>query len=1464
MDSSSSSKVTVEYHDPSGVFPLVSRDILSRLPLRNLNWQSQNRPLRQIKSLHVDFVADKDTKAALRPTTSRNDSNGPNSFDIVRGSGDARKNVVKERKHQIPGFRTSPYLKICVLRCDDKENYKDSARNQTRDWVREHAQPVGKTDHDAFEWMLLHVVVPDTVAASEPRWREGTKDPDELKERKPGAKLTIGKSTRTVFDRLRADFNDSGKTGVDRVAQIRIPKDRAPADLLPTPAVAETHEENAEEQQKTWNDWTAKLKSLILGPFDRRVRQYEADIAEQEARRSMPGWNFCTFFVHKEGLAKALESIGLVEDALAIYDELSLGLEAVLRDIAAGHTLGTATSFAAYTDDIKERIIGTAHDETNGTHHDITNDKRDIAALFDKDYRDKIVRSDISVFDFTCYLFSRQKALILRLANARAIRMQLDASANKEGGEDLVLTSEVCWRASNFIHNAARVLRQDLLARADHESKFGSHAETESLVCSWTWAVAGLVLHETAAPALEAITATHTAFQPNGKPRRPTLTMGLGANVHPQRTSSLPTNKLDPGEPQHSSSASGADEDTTPRPQTSAGVEVGKPSALPGQAELATYRAELIVMRRKMLEQLARRLDWHAGWAGTIKSRLSGSRTVDLERQQTSPRILDNADDQLPLHALGPSLRSVLSDKGNFEVVYERLTNFAIRHYYAATLSKPVETCLGDIAMLKCQQEDYEQAASCFQHIIPLMATDGWNLSEVEALDAYCKCLKSLHRTEEYVRHGLKMLEKVAERNMRLPRLHSGAATSTVSAQEISVDLSGLFTDLAAATEQLQQDVVSPLKSFFCDIKLDTQVAHHTDSDGFSLGFSVRNVQEYDCEIEQITARLVHHEDSVHEVLLTNREPVTLKPGSNQLELVANIVTHGPYLIDQIMLRTKKLCFVEELRPPLQPTPLGFTEAKPPTVTIRDNERTPPFVFVYPPARAFSADLRRTKNIHIDKPRHFEISLESAENDISSLDVKLRPTSAGLRIHLADAVMDGIELRTAETPKPGQLTLSSMSSASVAVVTIPYTVEHANRDVTLRLEIDYHTAKGTFTFLKSIALANELPLDVDVNDIFHLDTLYSNFEVRTTASMPFSVLEATLDDSAIFAVEAPPSLPLPLTVFRTQPLNLVYKVTRKETAASNVLKRAAALSLAVRYQAIDELLVEQIRKTFVHDLMESRFRRYARLLEPILIQRLHTFIKGADLEMIALLGESEVPSFRAIGWLEIISSLPATLQQPLAAWLERWHDSKRTTNLLNETADLASQSITISVDVPNIDMVFATSLGLQVEAPALGSPIVVLGQPIGAIVHIRNTSQWSAKNVFPRVPTFTLQGEEGAKTTYACDIVAESDTWIIGGKRRSHFVPTDGNEHSFAVLLIPLRAGLCALPTVEVQQESTDPEANAEDVAVSVSCETHYESAGLVVHVIHDRRTVDIHIAESPSVASPPPSPEIATTKEVG
>ncbi|KAI5367908.1 hypothetical protein Slin15195_G030420 [Septoria linicola] len=1423
----SNSKVTVEYHDPSGVFPLVWQDIAAKLPLRNLNWQSPPRPLRQIKSLHLDFVPDKQTKATLRPYVGRTDSDGPqNSIDIVRSGAKA----TKERRHQIPGFRSSAYLKVYVLRCDDKDAYKQSEQRRIREWLKEVAQSDSKQDHDASEWLILHVVVPDTIAASEPRWRESSKDPDDLKERKSGPKL-IGKSTRTVFDRLRADFNDS-KSGVDRIAQIRIVKQEAPADLLPTPAVAPTYEETAQERENAWNDLVSKLKSLILGPFDRRVRQYEIDIADQEERRSLPGWNFCTFFIHKEGLAIALESIGLVEDALAIYDELSLGLEVVLREMASGQAKGTATSFADHTNDIQPRIFGPPESTPSGVSNGLVNEKHDAQLLFTKDYRDQILRSNISVFDFMCYIFHRQKALILRLANAQSARLE---DAGREGGEDLVLTAEVCWRASNFIHVAARALRQDQ-AHGDVPP-----ATAEGLVCSWTWAVAGQVLAETAVPALLDLTNKGVHQLTNGAVKRPATSTGIGANTHPQRTSSLPDAQaaVDMARPPALRQAPNG----ISRPATGTGADSQMNVGLPGQADLATYRAELILMRRRVLEQLARFHGWYAGSAFAKHARTSKLDDLPLE-DASKPSDDSHKDEQspLPLDSLGPFLRSALASKRAFETAYEKLTGTAIKHFGTATQYNSAERLLGDLAMLKCQQDDWLSAATYFEGVAAHETYAGWDMMDLERLSTYTYCLKRLNRKQEFVRGTLALLARTSRQRRALEPSRTPTKSPLHGLQDH--ETTGVFLEAIEASSELELEEIQPLKDFFGDVQLDPVIAHHAQTDAICLTLSLKHVLDDEIALDEARVRLVGVTDPTQEVWLESVGRISLLRGTNTIQLGTHNIAYGPYLVDTVQLKVKKLCFVEQLRTTPDPTPLGITVIEP-TTTIRDSSKPPAFVFLYPHAQSFAVSVKRARETWIDKPRHLELSLQSGRNQVTGIDIRIRPTTAGLRLHLGDAALRDIALDGTVEARPGYITLGQLSAGSTAGVVIPYTTEQTNKEVTFRLEVQYTTPQGGFTYITTESVADELPLNVDVNDIFQLDDLYSSFTVRTTTQTPLRILDAELRDSPMFAVEAPPTLPLPLTVLQTQPVKLLYNITRKFPSDQRTLKRDAALALKLQYEAVDGLYLSLLERRFTSDLQESSFGDYHRLLLPLLLERARQSITGSDLEIAVLLDEAHVPDFHAVGWSELIATLPLERRDSLQAWLRLWHDTNAALPLDN-SGGTASQEITISVDVPNIDIVFSASLQLpDTQPPISDSRILVLGQPVTANVRIRHSASWSAKSLFPNVPTFKIHGED-EPTAYVINVDNEADAWLIGGQKRKHFVPVTDEVHTFSVVLIPLRTGRQSLPMIEVQLGDFKGDGKEQARSpTSITCETHYESAGELVHVIRDLQTTTVYIPDS-------------------
>lgn len=55
-----------------------------------------------------------------------------------------------------------------------------------------------------------------------------------------------------------------------------------------------------------WAEAMSKIKDGIIVAFDQAVTVREEEVKRSEQQRTMPGWNFCTFF-----LIKVSEAVGL-------------------------------------------------------------------------------------------------------------------------------------------------------------------------------------------------------------------------------------------------------------------------------------------------------------------------------------------------------------------------------------------------------------------------------------------------------------------------------------------------------------------------------------------------------------------------------------------------------------------------------------------------------------------------------------------------------------------------------------------------------------------------------------------------------------------------------------------------------------------------------------------------------------------------------------------------------------------------------------------------------------------------------------------------------------------------------------------------------------------------------------------------------------------------------------------------
>ncbi|KAI9836242.1 MAG: hypothetical protein M1819_001579 [Sarea resinae] len=1535
--SSSSSKVTVEYFDPSGVLPVLSPGLSSRLPLRNLHWKSPSRPLRSIGSLHVDFVPHDQSEdsqsqppALLRaqslgadgrpPTADAGASRGGQSLGEQRPpTGSRAPSRVRERRHQIPGLRQTPYLKVYLLRCDDNESYKGTSRKLLRDWIKEHTTPPQGTgtvnaqeSHDAFEWLIVHVVLPDTPAASQPR-STGSSGGSSGAEKLTSTSRWPGRGSTTILDKIRADFNGTSKSAKDRVAQIRIPKNEVPPEQLSRPSssasVTPPVTESPQEQESAWADLIFKLKSLILTSFDQRVSQYEEDIREKDSQRSLPGWNFCTFFVLKEGLARGFESVGLVEDALLIYDELSVGLDSIVRDQATEISNGLGGPFLSYTEDLYRQIqhfLSVSKGSEGVTNEGEAMPSEDIyqTHVLDptkKNYRDLILSNNISIFDFRCYLFARQKSLLLRLGNAWSPRSEFmtkvrthPAAAQSEytfhdephretdtnagdGSEDLNTLAEVCKRATDFITTVANIMRKDLrnslyqavsadskqISERDSKRKAQINMIIENMVSSWIFSCSQQILDETSAKSLPVPPSPLTGMSLSSAKMTPLGSLKAAAdsksNLYPARRSSLPARSA--SEPHGLKTFPSAHRDARN------GLPESRSGQLPkaGSDELAANRAELYVLGRGILIRLAKKSGWSVGWESLGDGYAEkGANFEEVNLEGTDTPVPEKSRDAVPTEythrgVLDKTLGAALSGRDDFFALYEVLTDMALRHYTVADRSKSIEQLLADMAVHKFSLGDYASAAAYFHRLASAYAESRWNLLETSMLKMYAKCLKHLHRKDEYVRVVLKLLAKAASREKReITRrgsLYKGAHQDNNMddwLDDDAIDIEGYLEDITIHARELPYEISAPMEQYFAHINVSQYPQHYEDHDGFQLQLEFRHILRVTLEITSARVRLVSATGSQsQEIWLESEKETIAAPGLVKLLIGANVTTLGNYTVDKIVLQSHNLTFVYEA-PSKSPssTPInisGSTSAA--LVGLAKRTR----ILLYPRPSALEVRVTPSKTLHIDKQKPIEVEVSAGWNTVISAELRIRSASAGLRLRTADTFLlhDGGP-RITDKLQAGLVSFGELRAGQTMRMTIPYDLENDLNELSFKIEVIYTTEKGRFVYLCNPTVSIILPLGVSVQDVFKSSALFSRFTISAGAIIPLQILETELKGSESYSVTC--GLPVPSTslVFPKQALSLVYKITRKQNTKHST--SPTALALAIDYSCLDEDALLSVENNFTMAVQDSPFIDLSRLLSTSLRSGFRERLVAHELEAFGLTGEIRLGAYEALRWEETLSGLQKDVRDGVREWLTNWHESNPSIPLypptsnptatssstgssaLNTpiTAPSSTRRITIPVEIPQIHVLHIADLHLisshdppdsqkplvststSISASPRGQPpsskLATAGQMLPAELRIRHTRRWAPhpflKNgttergdaAMPAAEDTGAQHAKDAPIDFTYEIHANPDVWLVGGRRRARFTAREGEMLLFPITLLPLRPGHHLLPSVEIRQ----------------------------------------------------------------
>ncbi|KAK7885202.1 hypothetical protein LTR67_010693 [Exophiala xenobiotica] len=1389
-DLPSSSKVIVQCTDPDNLYDSLEPRLSGRSPLRNLHWKSPNRPLRSIPSLNISLLRE----------------------DKSSGS---QSNV---RRHQIPGLRETPYVKLYLLRCDDKESYKEKARKEVRSWVKSQ-QSVGdgksssksQEGYDAFEWLIVHVVLANTPAASQPKSSkhislETADSTDSINSKSKWS----GKASSTIFDKLRADFDSSSKSAIKRVVQVRI----LDASDKSTPL-------SLSELEEQWQDLVESIKACILRSFDARVAQYESDIRERDSQRNLPGWNFCTFFVLKEGLAKGFESVGLLEDALAVYDELSLGLDSLVKEEAQrgdhddnGALLGFSKESKALLRAALESERPPLADNNLETDFDLARmlsvDRDDFPFDVDKkDYQNLILRNEVSALDLRTYLFTREMEILLRQGQVESSKSLGEAKS----GADLGLLADLTERAINFINLAARSLRLELYSAwggqegLSEEELNTQRAITGNIVSNFEWLAAMQILSKVL-PALGLDIEYGTGWRSLDSVELSRIVEKKSNQVHETRNRanrmSLAVEARSPSRERsqgpHHKRISVIPEEATVRQIV---------FSRPGAERLAVWISRLAITARRAVSNLGAARPWvaemkHAAFrfdANRKGSMTNGTTHVGQDAVVSEHESADNHSGSMA-GIKSSTLQAAGSSKSMFFGLFAMLSVLAYRIVADTKSHSTAQQVLTDLVALEYAQDNYARAARYLHSILGQLPQSTYRPSDSHLLRIYADCLKHLDKPNDYAR-------------CLIACLHC-ASQGRVGPKSLSIDATArVYLDQLFKTVPTMTATTLPLSTLFMVPCVSKTITHPEGKDGFALTIDIRPLFTMTTPpIGEVKLRLSCQDVEPRFIVLKSPGEVTIDATGTKLSLETTVTSQGWYMPDEVDVSIGNLRLLHHFRSTPHDDASQLDE---PSV---ERSLVGP-ILVYPRHRAFQVKLIHAPIIHLAETRKLLMHIQPGYNNVSQCRLRLKTGTAGLRLNIHESKICGPEelpstLRTAKEGDALMMIVDDLRCDTLRSIEIPYTMEvQSEPSVTIRIDVNYQTDQGSFTLYDTASVNVILPVTVNVQDVFRDAYMYSRFSISPSTLVPLRILNCHLGDSEAYSITECRGLEQPEVIFPKQPANWTVRLVPMYKAIAAATHR---LTLCVDFQSIDDLILSSLEENFLSELLKTSHQFATRLLVGHLLDRVRISWTEQDLEMAALTQEFEIWNMDDMDWPSVLCAFDHDTRSELECWLQDWHAQPSPVKF--SSAKLTPRQVRLHVDIAPHPVLVTACL----ETDDIGSKprTATLGQPILAdlVMYLANSKEADVEALFE---------------------VTASESWLVGGRRKGN-VHLTSKPTRIAVILFPQHAGHALLPTITVRCRKKAKGTGDEDAWADLACDVHNPLQGRSILIAPDLQSTTVEV----------------------
>ena len=482
------------------------------------------------------------------------------------------------------------------------------------------------------------------------------------------------------------------------------------------------------------------------------------------------------------------------------------------------------------------------------------------------------------------------------------------------------------------------------------------------------------------------------------------------------------------------------------------------------------------------------------------------------------------------------------------------------------------------------------------------------------------------------------------------------------------------------------------------------------------------------------------------------------------------------------MIQSENIIFTHHLSPPAS----GPFFAENHDVMSRESNHSTDqariLVWAHPRALEARLYLSYYRSINLGHTHSLVVEVCSGWNAISEGRIQVRPATAGLRLHTADAELQDNNTSITDKSQTGSIRFGNASAGTTFKVTIPYSLEHDLTEISVKLEVHYTTIQGNFIYACNPKIWIQLPVDVSVQDTFKGNALFSKFAISTVGLTPLRVSKCSLEGTRDFEVSTPLLADSELDVLDRQPLSLVSKIYRSaqsKTAIEKPGQLQRRLVLQIDYSRVDEEIMLAVERSFSSTLADSPFQQYARVLVPALSSLIRSRNSLQVLETVSLMREVDIGTFQDYNWEAALSGLPPGYRYDLANWLKEWFKVRSDFGLVHRAmlnfeqthsnipvpSDLResiTHYLTVSAEIPQLQVVHTAHLRLasaRTENQTEPS-LVAIGHTLPAELTIKHTRQWG---------TLTDYQDGNEPLEFCYEIQASPDVWLIGGQRKAHF-----------------------------------------------------------------------------------------------